>query len=96
MNLTGNTILIKMCIRDRVRQERRSQANGAEEIGGDDGLGIDKIGLLHEQLFRAHDAGVVDEEVERGILDDRFGSKLADCLLSLIHILFLKAPFRLR
>jgi len=61
-----------------MRQQRRSKADGAEQIGGDDGLGVRKIGLLLEKVLAAHDAGVVDEDVEGGELSDNLPGKCTD------------------
>ena len=49
----------------QLRQQGRCKANGAEEVGGDGGLGVGEVGL-GEEVFRVHDAGVVDHDVETG------------------------------
>lgn len=61
-----------------VWQERRREADGAKKVGGDNGFGIGKIGLLSEQVFRAHDAGIVDEDIQRGKLGDGLSGKVTD------------------
>ena len=68
----------------KMGQQGRGEADGAEEIGGDGGLGVDKIGLLDEEIFGAHDAGVVDEHVERGKTRGGLGSEGANgcCILN--------------
>jgi hypothetical protein len=50
---------------EEVRQKRGGEADGAEEVGGDDGVGVGGVGGL-EEVFGAHDAGVVDDDVEGG------------------------------
>ena len=62
----------------RVRQQRRGQPDRAKQIGGDDGLGVGQIGLLRQQILRAHDAGVVDEHIQRGKLARPPGGKGAN------------------
>ena len=42
------------------RQQRRGEANRAEQVGGDDGFRIGEIVLLSEEVFCTHDAGVVE------------------------------------
>jgi hypothetical protein len=49
-----------------------------EQVGGDEGFGVGEVGLLGEELFRAHDAGVVDEHVEGGEIGCCLGGKGAD------------------
>jgi len=48
------------------------------KVGGDDGFGVGQVGLLSEKLFRAHDAGIVDEDVERRELGGGLGSEVAN------------------
>lgn len=66
-----------------MRKESRSEADGAEKIGGDDRLGIDEIFGLGEQVFEAHDAGALDDCVEGWKVGDELGGKgaNADCIL---------------
>lgn len=52
-----------------LRQQGRCKANGAEEVGGDRGLGVCEVGL-GEEVFGVHDAGVVDHDVETGEVGD--------------------------
>jgi hypothetical protein len=59
----------------KVRQKRGGHADGAEKIGGYHGLGVGQVGLLGMQLFSAHDAGIVDEHIERGKLGGDLSGK---------------------
>jgi hypothetical protein len=52
-----------------LRQQGRCKANGAEEVGGDGGLGVGEVGL-GEEVFGVHNAGVVDDDVEAGEVGD--------------------------
>lgn len=58
------------------------EADGAEEVGGDGGLGVGEgCGLicgLSEQVFGAHDAGVVDDGVEGGVIGGELSGDFAD------------------
>ena len=58
-----------------MRQQRSGQADGTEQVGSDDTLGIGQIVLLTKKLLAAHDACVVDEHVYRWNLGDGFGGK---------------------
>jgi hypothetical protein len=49
----------------QVREQGGDEADGSEEICGDDRFGIGYGGLIGSQLFRPHDSRVVDESVER-------------------------------
>jgi hypothetical protein len=53
-------------------EQSGGEANGAEEIGGDGGLGVGEdfvlVGTFSEEVFGAHDAGVVDDDVEGGVV----------------------------
>jgi len=49
---------------EELRHERGGEPDGAEEVGGNDGLGVDGGGRLN--ILGAHDPGVVDEDVQRG------------------------------
>jgi hypothetical protein len=60
----------------KVKQQRGGESDGAEEVGGDDGFGVRGIGA-GEEVFRAHDAGVVDDDVERREVGGEF---LSECL----------------
>jgi hypothetical protein len=53
-----------MGLLEEVREQRGGEADGAEKIGGDDGLGVGGVRGL-EEVFGAHDAGVMDDDVER-------------------------------
>lgn len=53
-----------------LRQQGRCKADGAEEIGGNGGLGVGEVSLGKEVL-RTHDAGVVDDNVEAGEVGDQ-------------------------
>ena len=50
-----------------LREQRGSEADGAEEIGDDDGLGVGEGFGLVEEVVGTHDAGVVDDDVEGGV-----------------------------
>ena len=65
-----------------VRKQSRGEADGAEEVGGDDGLGVGGVGFV-EEVFGAHDAGVVDDDVEGGEVRGEFLRDGADagCVL---------------
>ena len=60
-----------------LRQQGRCKAHGAEEIGGDDGLSVGEVSL-GEEVFGAHDAGVVDHDVEGGEVGDELCGKGAN------------------
>jgi hypothetical protein len=60
-----------------VRQQRGGEADRAEEIGGDDGLGVGGVGLV-EEVFGTHDAGVVNDDVEGGEVRGEFLREGAD------------------
>jgi hypothetical protein len=47
-----------------VRKQRGGEADWAEEVGGDGGLGVGDVCGLGKDVFGAHDAGVVDDDVE--------------------------------
>ena len=59
-------------------QQRRRQPDRAEQVGGDRCFRVGQVFLLREQLFRAHDACVVDEEIERGELSGDLRGKGVD------------------
>ena len=61
-----------------VRQQGGGEADGAEEVGGDGGLGVGDVSGLREKVFGAHDAGVVDDDVEGGEVGGQFLSEGAD------------------
>jgi hypothetical protein len=63
---------------EEVRQQRGGEADGAEEVGGDGGIGIGDVSGLGEEVFGAHDAGVVDDDVERGEVCYEFLGEGAD------------------
>ena len=48
-------------------EQGRGEADGAEEVGGDDGFGVGGF-RLSQKVFGAHDAGVVDDDVEGGVV----------------------------
>ena len=48
----------------QVRHQRGGDADGAEQVGVDDRLGVGGLALL--EVFGAHDAGVVEQHIERG------------------------------
>ena len=60
-----------------VRQQRGGEADGAEEVGGYDSFGIGCVGFV-EEVFGAHDARVVDDDVEGGEVRDDFFREGAD------------------
>ena len=62
----------------KMREKRRSEANGTEKVGGDDGFGVGQVFGLSEKVFGAHDAGVVDDGVEGGEVGDEIGGEGAD------------------
>ena len=62
----------------QVREERRGEANGAEEVGGDHRLDVGEIFGLGEKIFEAHDAGAVDDGVEGWIVGDELGGEAGD------------------
>jgi hypothetical protein len=51
---------------EQMRQKSRSKADGPEQIGGDDGFGVVKAGLLCEEIFATHDACVIDKDIQTG------------------------------
>ena len=59
-------------------EQGRGKADGAEEVGGDDGLGVGEVFWLSQEVFGAHDAGVVDDGVEGGMVDGELRGDLAD------------------
>jgi len=59
-------------------EQSRGETDGAEQVGGNDGFGVGEVfGLLAEVLW-AHDAGVVDDGVERGEVGDELGGEGTD------------------
>jgi DNA-binding HxlR family transcriptional regulator len=60
-----------------VREQRGGEADGAEEVGSDDGLGVGGVRGL-EDVFGAHDAGVVDDDVKRGVVGGELLGEGAD------------------
>src|SRR5476649_692412 len=60
------------------RQQRRGKTNRAQQIGGDGGFRVGQIGLLGLQLFDAHNARVVDEDVQRREVRRQISRKNAD------------------
>jgi len=62
----------------QVREQGRGETDGAEEIGGDGGLHVGEFFWLGEEVFGAHDAGVVDDGVEGGEVGDELGGEGAD------------------
>jgi hypothetical protein len=59
-------------------EQRGGEADRTEEIGGDDGFGVCDLFGLGEDVFRAHDAGVVDDDVEGGEVGGELCSKGAN------------------
>ena len=57
---------------EEVRQQRGGEADGTEEIGGDGGLGVADFSGLGEEVFGAHDACVVNDDVEGGEVGGEF------------------------
>jgi hypothetical protein len=62
---------------EEVRQQGGGEADGTEEVGGDRGLCVADLGGLGE-VFGAHDAGVVDDDVEGGEVGGEFLGEGAD------------------
>jgi hypothetical protein len=60
-----------------MRQHGRGETDGAKKIGCDSGFSISQVGLLLEKLFAAHDACVVDEDIERGEFGDSLRGECA-------------------
>jgi len=67
----------------KVREQSRGEADGAQEVGGDDGFGVSEFFWLGDEVLGSHDAGVVDDGVEGGEVGDEFGGEGADagCVL---------------
>jgi hypothetical protein len=61
-----------------LREQRGGEADGAEQVGGDDGFGVGQSLRLVQEFFRAHDACVVDDGVEGGVIGGEPGCDLAD------------------
>jgi hypothetical protein len=60
-----------------LREQGGGKADRAQEVGGDDGFGVRCVGLV-EEIFGAHDAGVVDDDVEGREVSDEFLCEGAD------------------
>ncbi len=61
-----------------MRQQRRGQADRAQQVGRDNRLGVCQISRLFKELLRAHDSRVVDQNIERGEFLGNIGGKRAD------------------
>ena len=48
-------------------EEACGQPNRPDQVGADDGLGVGEIDGVRGEVLGAHDAGVVDEDVERWV-----------------------------
>ena len=59
----------------KVRQQRGGEAEGREEVGGDDVPDDGEIGGGLIEIFGLHDAGVMDEDVEGGELAGYLGGE---------------------
>ena len=59
-------------------EQGRGEADGAEEVGGDDGFGVGDAAGGVEEVFGAHDAGVVDDYVEGGVVLRQLRGYFAD------------------
>lgn len=59
-----------------LRKQRGGETDGAEEVGGDGGFGVGEVGA--EEVFGAHDAGIVDDSIEGGVGCDEFGGGALD------------------
>jgi len=51
--------------------QRIGQPDGAEQIAGERGLRVAQITEFIERPFHAHDAGIVEQHVDSGIIDDQ-------------------------
>ena len=60
-----------------LREHGCGKADGAEEVGGDDSFGVGGLGFV-EEVFGAHDAGVVDDHVEGREISGDFLAEYAD------------------
>ena len=65
---------------EELGEQGSGEADGAEEVGGDGcfGVGQGLVGRLREEVFGAHDAGVVDDDVEGWVGGGEFGGYGAD------------------
>jgi hypothetical protein len=56
----------------KVRQQGAGEADGTEEVGVNGGFCVGSGGGLGEEVFGTHDASVVDDDVEGGIVGNQF------------------------
>lgn len=68
----------RVSLAEQVRQEGGGQTDRAEEVRGDLGFSVAQGGGRIVQVLRAHDAGVVDDDVEGGELGGELGRERAD------------------
>ena len=62
----------------KLREQGGGEADGAEEVGGDGGFGVGEV-VLGEEVFGAHDAGVVDDDVEGGVVGGELVRRRCGC-----------------
>ena len=56
-----------MGLLEELREQGGGEADGAEEVGGDGGFGVGGVVGGREDVFGAHNAGVVNDGVEGGV-----------------------------
>ena len=61
----------------QLRKQSCCEADRAEKIRGDDGLGVGGVGFV-EEVFGEHDARVVNDDVEGREVGDEFLAEVAD------------------
>jgi hypothetical protein len=62
----------------QMRKKRRGQADRTEKVRGDDGLGVAETSRQSLEVFRSHDAGIIDQHVEAGMPGRGAGGERAD------------------
>ena len=70
----------RLCLLLQVREERRGHADRAEQVRGDDRLGVAETSRQNLEIFYFHDAGVVDQHVDAGMFGRGAGGEGADGL----------------